>query len=140
MMNKVFLFLMVAFTAVIAYASNGDEVLGVWLVQDKDAKIELYKTSNGELRGKCIWHKNPNQKDIYNKDPKKRNESVIGKDYVWGFTWDNDKTEWPNGKVYKDGKEYCGKIKMNPDGTLFLKGNICGTFLGKKNTWTRTSK
>ena len=139
-MNKFFLLLKIILSSFLVHASNGDEVLGVWLIQDKDAKIDLYKTSKGELRGKCIWHQNPNQKDIHNKDPEKRKESVIGKDYVWGFSWDESKGEWINGKVYKDGKEYCGRIKLNPDGTLFLKGNICGTFLGKKNTWTRTSK
>lgn len=140
-MKKVLMTLMVAvFSGITAFAASPDEVLGVWLIQDKDAKIELYKTADGELRGKCIWHKNPNQKDVSNKDPEKRNESVIGKIYVWGFKWDAEKGEWNGGKVYKDGKDYCGRIKLNPDGTLFLKGNICGTPLGKTNTWTRTTK
>ncbi|MCO5232717.1 MAG: DUF2147 domain-containing protein [Chitinophagales bacterium] len=119
------------------FASNKDEVLGVWLVQDKDAKIELYMSKEGHLVGKCVWHKIPGLKDIDNKDPKERDKLVVGKIFVWDFVWDNSKGEWVDGKVYKAGKTYCGRIKMNPDGTLFLKGNICGTFLGKTNTWTR---
>lgn len=118
-------------------AFNPDDVLGVWLVQDKDAKIELYKTKDGELRGKCIWHKIPGLKDVDNKDPNERDKPVVGKIFVWGFHWNAEDGIWDGGKVYKQGKTYCGKIKLNPDGTLYLKGNICNTFLGKTNTWTR---
>jgi len=137
-MKQLFSTLMiVVFCAIAGFANSPDDVLGVWLVQDKNAKIELYKTKDGKLEGKCIWHKNPNQKDEKNKDPQLRSRSVIGMKFVWGFEWDAEKGEWVNGKVYKEGKEYCGRIKLNPDGTLFLKGNICNTPLGKTNTWTR---
>lgn len=118
-------------------AKSPDDFVGTWLVQDKDAKVELYRTKDGKLEGKCVWHKNPNAKDSHNKDPEKRNNSVIGLKVVWGFTWDEEAKEWVDGKVYKEGKEYCGWMKLNPDGTLYLKGNICRTPLGKTNTWTR---
>lgn len=129
--------LVACYAGINAYAANQDDVLGTWLVEDKDAKIELYKTSDGELRGKCVWHKIPNLKDVKNKDPKEHDKPIVGKIVVWDFKWDSGKGEWTDGKVYKDGKNYCGRIKMNPDGTLFLKGSICNTPFGKTNTWTK---
>ncbi|HUH74083.1 MAG TPA: DUF2147 domain-containing protein [Chitinophagales bacterium] len=137
-MKNLLMTLLVAFGASLsAFAANSDEVLGVWLVQDKDARVELYKTKDGELQGKVVWHKITGLKDVKNKDPQLRDKPILGKVVVWDFKWDNEKGEWIDGKVYKDGKNYCGRIKMNEDGTLYMKGNICNTFFGKTNTWTR---
>ena len=137
-MKNLLMTLLVAFGASLsAFAANSDEVLGVWLVQDKDARVELYKTKDGELQGKVVWHKIAGLKDVKNKDPQLRDKPILGKVVVWDFKWDNEKGEWIDGKVYKDGKNYCGRIKMNEDGTLYMKGNICDTFFGKTNTWTR---
>lgn len=122
---------------VIVQAQKAGDFIGTWLVEDKDAKVELYKTAEGKLEGKCVWHIDPNKKDDKNKDPKLRSKSVIGLVVVWDFEWDAESKEWVNGKVYKDGKEYCGRMRLNPDGTIFLKGTICRTFLGKTNVWTR---
>ena len=137
-MKNLLMTLLVAFYATLtAFAANPDDVLGIWLVQDKDAKVELYKTKDGELQGKVVWHKIVGLKDVNNKDPKEREKPVVGKIVVWDFKWDGEKGEWLDGKVYKEGKNYCGRIKMNADGTLYMKGNICGTFLGKTNNWTK---
>jgi uncharacterized protein (DUF2147 family) len=137
-MRKLLMTLLVVFYAgITAFAANPDDVLGVWLVQDKDAKINLYKTKDGELQGKVVWHKIAGLKDVKNKDPKEHDKPIVGKIVVWNFKWDNEKGEWIDGNVYKEGKTYCGRIKMNDDGTLYMKGNICNTFFGKSNTWTR---
>jgi uncharacterized protein (DUF2147 family) len=115
-----------------------DTFVGTWLVQDKDAKVELYIKSDGTLEGKCVWHKDPNKKDDKNKNPELRSRSVIGLKVVWDFKWNEADKTWEDGKVYKEGSVYCGTMKMNPDGTLYLKGAICSmSFLGKTNTWTR---
>ncbi|MCC6583720.1 MAG: DUF2147 domain-containing protein, partial [Chitinophagales bacterium] len=37
------------------------------------------------------------------------------------------------------GTVYCGKMKLNADGTLQLRGYVCKVkFIGKSDTWTRT--
>jgi uncharacterized protein (DUF2147 family) len=118
-------------------AQSKNDFLGTWLVEDKDAKVELYITKEGKLAGKCVWHKTPNLKDVKNKNPELRSRPVVGLVVVWDFEWDADNKEWVNGKVYKDGKDYCGRMRLNTDGTIFLKGTICRTPLGKTNTWTR---
>jgi len=120
-------------------------ILGVWLVGDKDYKIELYRTNAGYIEGKVVWLKEPFDKngkpriDVDNDDPAKRNVPVMGLKTVYNFKWDEASGEFINGNVYKKGTVYCGRMKLNPDGTLHLHGYICKIkFIGKSDTWTRS--
>lgn len=97
-MKKVILTTLFFFAAkFISLAAGPDDVVGIWLVGDKDYKIELYKTANGEIEGKVVWMKVPNDKngkprtDIDNPDPKLRSRTVMGLKTVTGFKF--DKTE-----------------------------------------------
>lgn len=119
-------------------------VLGTWLVGDKDYKIELYK--NGDvLEGKVVWLLEPNdpktgkpRTDVDNPDPALRNRPVLGLKTLWSFKWNPETGYYENGKVYKKGKTYCGKLKLQPDGTVYLTGFLCSmTFFKKSDTWTR---
>lgn len=137
----VFAFLLFGKLAAIAGEPN---VLGVWLVGDKDYKIELYKNTAGELEGKVVWMKEPNDKngkprtDVDNPDEKLRSQPVMGLKTVTKFKWNEVDGAYTDGRVYKKGKTYCGKIKLNTDGTLGLRGFLCSmSFIGKSDTWTR---
>jgi len=137
----VFAFLLFGKLAAVAGEPN---VLGVWLVGDKDYKIELYKNAAGELEGKVVWMKEPNDKngkprtDVDNPDEKLRTQPVMGLKTVTKFKWNETEGKYTEGKVYKKGKTYCGKITLNPDGTLGLRGFLCSmSFIGKSDTWTR---
>jgi uncharacterized protein (DUF2147 family) len=146
-MKKIFALLTTCvLIAFVVKAANKDAVLGTWLVEDKDAKVELYLNSKGELEGKVVWLLDPNdetgkpRKDVKNKDESLRTRPVMGMKAVYGFKWNAETGEWVDGKVYtaKEGKLYCGVLKLNTNGTLYLRGYICGVkFLGKTNTWTR---
>lgn len=127
-----------------AFAKEPD-ISGVWLVGDKDYKIELYRTVNGFIEGKVVWMKEPNDKygkprtDVDNDDPAKRNVPVLGLKTVYNFKWDEASGQFINGNVYKKGTVYCGKMKLNTDGTLYLRGYVCKVkFLGKSDTWVRS--
>jgi uncharacterized protein (DUF2147 family) len=127
------------------FAKAGEpNVLGTWLVGDKDYKIELYK--NGDvLEGKVIWLLEPNDKktgkprtDIDNPDPALRSRPVLGLKTLWNFKWNPATGYYENGNVYKKGKTYCGKLKLQPDGAVYLTGFLCSmTFFKKSDTWTR---
>lgn len=137
----VFAFLLYGKLAAVAGEPN---VLGVWLVGDKDYKIELYKNTAGELEGKVVWMKEPNDKngkprtDVDNPDEKLRSQPVMGLKTVTKFKWNEVDGAYTDGRVYKKGKTYCGKIKLNTDGTLGLRGFLCSmSFIGKSDTWTR---
>lgn len=138
----VFFFLFIGKLAVIAGEPN---IAGVWLVGDKDYKIELKRTASGEIEGRVVWMKEPNDKngkprtDVDNDNPALRNVPVLGLKTVYNFKWDETSGEFINGNVYKKGTVYCGKIKLNADGTLGLRGYVCKIkFIGKSDTWTRS--
>lgn len=42
--------------------SGGDAIVGVWLTQKQDSKVEIVKDKGGTYSGKLIWVAPPNQK------------------------------------------------------------------------------
>ncbi|RMG26341.1 MAG: DUF2147 domain-containing protein [Bacteroidetes bacterium] len=129
--------------AVAALAQN--EVVGVWLTQDQDAHVEIYKEGN-KYYGKVVWLKVPNDEqgkprtDIHNDDEKLRNRPIMGLVVMKDFVYDPEDKEWVDGTVYdsKSGNTYSGYLKMLDNGNLYMKGYILGMrFLGRSNEWTR---
>ncbi|MCP4121191.1 MAG: DUF2147 domain-containing protein [Bacteroidetes bacterium] len=128
-------------------AEDPDVILGTWMVPEKDAKVEIYKSADGTYSGKIIWLLEPNdehgqpRKDIHNNDEDLAKNELIGLNVVSNFVFDEENDKWIDGEVYnsRNGKTYAGFIKMEEDGTLFLRGHVKGLkFLGKTNIWERT--
>jgi len=126
--------------------AESDKIEGVWMIQDKDAKIKIYRAVNGKYYGKIVWLKYPTDangnpvKDSFNPDPKLKNRDKMGIMILNGFTYDADDKEYVDGTVYssKDGNTYSGYLYLIDKDHLFMKGYILGMrFLGKENTWTR---
>ena len=144
MKKLLILFSLVLMAKLSTFAAGPDDVVGVWLTGEKDYKIELKKNAAGEIEGHVVWIKEPNDSngkpktDVDNDDPALRSRPVMGLKVVWGFKYVAANKDLEDGKVYKKGKIYCGKMLLNPDGTLKLTGFICSVpFLKKKDTWTR---
>ena len=147
-MKKLLLLLSFFCSCNFLYCADPDGVLGVWLIESKEAKVELYKNDNGQLEGRLVWLKdmydengNP-RTDLKNDDENLRNRPLLGMTLAFGFEWNEEKQEWQDGSVYVpgNGNTYCGSIKLKEDGTLYLRGYICGLrFLGKTSYCTRTS-
>ncbi|MFN8267937.1 MAG: DUF2147 domain-containing protein [Chitinophagales bacterium] len=144
-MKHIVSLLAIALLAKITVFAVEPDISGVWMVGEKDYKIELSKTNIGTIEGKVVWMKSPLDKngkprtDVDNDDPAKRNVPVMGLKTVYNFKWDEASGEFINGNVYKKGTVYCGKMKLQPDGTLHLRGYVCKLkFIGKSDTWTRT--
>ncbi len=125
---------------------KSDDILGIWLNQDKDAHIELFKRGD-KIFGKIVWLKDPIDPDTgkpkvdkHNPDPALRSRPSLGLEILKGFTF-NGKTEWSGGEIYdpKSGKTYSSY--MNFDGNnkdvLKLRGYIGISLIGRTNTWTR---
>lgn len=131
-----------------ARADEREQVLGIWLIENKEAKVELYINTAGQLEGRLVWLKEQYDEagrprtDIKNDDASLRNRPILGLVLASGFEWNPQTKEWQNGNVYVpgNGNTYCGNIKLKPDGTLHLRGYICGLrFLGKTSYCTRTT-
>jgi len=124
-----------------------DDILGVWLNEDEDAHIEIYK--EGELYfGKIIWLKFPIDEetgkpklDKHNPDPELQKRPSLGIKLLTDFEWDGD-NEWDEGDIYdpKSGKTYSCYIVMKEYDLLKIRGYIGISLIGRTTYWTRVKE
>lgn len=143
MMKKLTLLLFTLFIATGSLFAQGagDKILGTWLNEEKDGKIEIYK-SGSKYFGKLIWGKNmyepdgSSRTDIKNPDPKLRTRKLQDLVLLTNFTYDDG--EWEGGKIYdpKSGKTYSCVMRFK-GAILQIKGYVGITLLGRTTVWTR---
>jgi len=122
--------------------SEEDELMGIWLNDEKDAHVKIYKCGD-EYCGKIVWLKNPEEdgapkKDKHNPDDSLKSRPLKGMDVLSGFSFDSDK-KWEDGTIYnpRDGKTYSCYLRILEDGRLKVRGFIGISWIGKTNYWTR---
>lgn len=118
--------------------------IGVWLVQDKDAKAEVYE-KDGMLEAKLVWLKEPKEKDGTEKLDAKNPDKELAKlplmnsVFLTGFKKEKNENKWSGGKIYdaKSGNTY--KAWMKPDGPdkMKLRGYVGISLFGRSEEWTR---
>ena len=126
---------------------KADDIVGVWLNEDKDAHIEIYN-DGGKYFGKIIWLKTPIDEktgkpkvDDKNTDPALQNRPVMGLLLLKDFVFDGD-DEWEDGEIYdpKSGKTYSCYMEF-PDednlDNLKIRGYIGISLIGRTTYWTR---
>jgi len=158
-MNKFiypFLFCLFALLSFDVLAVEADDLIGTWKTADTEfgySHIEVYK-ENGKYQGKIVYLSNPLytekeaktvkgaaagevRRDIQNPDKSKRSRELIGLDIVSDFSFRGK--QWLGGKVYdpESGKTYKGKMWLNKNGTLGLRGFIGVSVFGRSTTWKR---
>jgi len=132
-----------------AYA-GGDDILGVWNTEDKDAKIEIFHCGD-KYCGKIVWLKEPNYPegsktgtpgtpliDRNNPDRLLRNRSLLGLQIMDDFVY-NGNNKWTSGKVYDpdNGKSYSSNMTLVSHNQLNLRGFIGISLIGRTSIWTR---
>ncbi|MBL4587640.1 MAG: DUF2147 domain-containing protein [Flavobacteriales bacterium] len=135
------LFVLLSFFGSNLLAQN--EILGYWMDEDQERIIEIYE-SNEFYHGRIVWLKDSLDifgqplRDVMNDDPKLRSRKVLGLDMLTDYRWDDD--VWRKGDIYnyRSGNDYSGKMRINEDGDLRLKGYYSLLwFLGRTKTWKR---
>lgn len=131
------------FTPISLFAqSAGDKILGIWLSEDKDGKIEIYKSGN-KYYGKLIWGKTmfeadgkTSRKDDKNADAKLRNRNLKDLVILADFTYDDG--EYSGGEIYdpKSGKTYRCNMKLEGE-KLDIRGYVGISWFGRTSVWTR---
>lgn len=126
--------------------ATGDEILGKWWNQEKDAQIEVFRVGT-VYSAKIVWMKTPNDADgklrvdKENPDATLRNRTIMNLVFMNGFTFKAGDKEWSGGKIYdaRSGKTYKCFLSLNKNGSLKVRGYIGASWmgLGKTNTWTR---
>lgn len=111
-----------------AFMADAQEPAGIWLTQDKDAQVEIYKTGAGNYEGKLIWIKST----------KPEVQKRLGTKILSAFKKKDAKT-YESGRIYHPGqnKYYDGIITMKSDKLLHLRGYVGTPMLGQTQTWTR---
>lgn len=149
--SRLILLLLIAFviaipTAVTAFAeNNADDILGDWIYTDgpKQVKINIFKRDN-KYYGKLVWLKEPNDEtgkpktDKFNPDPSLRSRPLLGLEILRDFVFDGDDT-WESGRIYKtdEGSDYKCKMWFKDERTLYVKGYIGISIIGKTKEFTR---
>jgi uncharacterized protein (DUF2147 family) len=148
------LLLLSALVAGIARAAGpGDAVLGRWLVETKDAVVEISRT--GDLFvGTIVWLKDPVYTaedgpglagkpvtDRANPDQRLRSRPLIGLSLLDGLHFDGV-DHWRDGRVYNadDGRTYHCQLYMPSPNELKLRGYVGIALFGSSTTWTRVAR
>ena len=122
--------------------TEGDKVLGVWLSEEKDGKVEIYKAGN-KYMGKLIWSNKmyeadgvTSKKDLKNAEEKLRNRNLKDLLLLTDFIFEDG--AWTEGKIYdpKSGKTYSSTMKLQGN-TLNIRGYVGISLLGRTTVWTR---
>ena len=124
-------------------AASPDDVVGIWLTEGGQAKIQIYK-SGDKYVGKLIWAENPydaNGKpklDKKNPNEKLRSKPLIGLVLMTGFEYDED-NEWDDGQIYdpESGNSYSGILTLEDKNTLNVRGYLGFSFIGRSQNWKR---
>ncbi|MCE7060416.1 DUF2147 domain-containing protein [Dyadobacter sp. CY343] len=136
-------FLLCASIAVNAQTAVADKVIGEWLSEEKDRRIEIYK-SGSEYFGRLIWSTElfesdgkTSRKDIRNNDEKLRDRNLQNINVLSNFIYDSGM--WDNGKMYdpQSGKTYNCLMKLRSE-LLEIRSYIGFPLLGKSTYWKRT--
>lgn len=126
-----------AFTFATAQTSESDKILGLYHTEGKTGKVNITKQGDKYV-GILVWTSTPNALDKNNPDPEKRNNKLEGTVILRNFGYDG-KLTWTGGTAYdpKSGKTYKGKITLNEDGSLNMRGYVGIPAFGRTAVWTR---
>ena len=132
-----------------AAAEDGGAIVGVWLTEEGDARVEIYRDGD-KFSGKIVWIE-PNypendeegmggkpKLDRNNPDESRRDRPIVGLRIVSNFVYDGD-NKWKDGRIYdpKNGKTYKCKMKLTDEDVLEVRGYVGFSLLGRTTKWTR---
>jgi len=120
----------------------GSSPEGRWLTEKKNGVVEIFRCSGGDvLCGRLVWFRlklGDSNLDLSNSDAQLRNRPLCGLVFMTGFR-PAEPNNWEDGRVYNtdDGNTYHATMRLQPDGTLRLRGYFVVTLIGASEIWTR---
>ncbi len=117
--------------------------VGLWLDESGRAGIAIAPCGS-KLCGTITWLKIPldprgkPKRDVHNADPALRDRPICGLQMLSGFAAD-DADAWAGGVIYdpQGGKIYSATLRLQPDGTLRVRGYVGIPLFGRSEIWTR---
>lgn len=102
---------------------------------NKDFIVECYKASDDTYHSKMVWFEKLKDQKRY--DCEIPEDEWIGKDIVWGLTYEDH--EWSGGKLkdLKTCKTYDAYVTMKDKNSLTVTAFVVFKMLGEGMTFTR---
>ena len=138
---RIILALFTLFVSLNTLAQKADDIIGVWLDEEKEGKIEIYKKGD-TYYGKIIWLKEPRENgkpivDSENPQAELRNRPILGLVILSDLVFDGE--EWEDGEIYdpNTGDTYSCYVALESQNRLKLRGYIGFSLVGRSSYWTR---
>lgn len=123
------------------YCSAQDAIERIWYNQEKTAKIQVFKATDGKFYGKIVWLKEPDRNgkpkmDDNNPNKALKTQPIMGLQILKGFKKEDDNL-YEDGTIYdpKNGKTYSCKITHKGD-KLDVRGYVGISLFGRTTVWT----
>ncbi len=130
-------------------AAQADRIVGFWLTEEKDAQVQIVKSTDGKFNGTIIWLDEPFEDDgtikvdDENPDPALQKRTIMGLQLLNKFSYNSKDKKWEKGTIYDpdSGNTYDCYLWFEDDpNILHLKGYILGMkFIGRKSKWFKST-
>ena len=129
---------------IIVIGQESNMICGTWLEEKKQSHIEIYQIDNDTYEGKIVWLAEPLNElgeiklDKENPDKSLRNRKIQNLIIIEKLKF-IETNKWSNGSIYdaRSGKTYSLNAKLEDQNTLFMRGYIGFSLIGKTTRWTR---
>lgn len=135
-----------------AALSGGEDILGIWEVEEGDGRIEIFRCAD-KFCGRIAWQKEPcypaddrggmGGKPLLDREnPKKelRGRQQLGLTIMEGYTFRGNNL-WDDGTIYnpEDGRTYKSRLNLKSRDRLQLRAFIGISLLGGSTVWKRVN-
>ena len=129
---------------IIVIGQESNMICGTWLEEKKQSHIEIYQIDDDTYEGKIVWLAEPLNElgeiklDKENPDKSLRHRKIQNLIIIEKLQF-IETNQWSNGSIYdaRSGKTYSLNAKLEDQNTLFMRGYIGFSLIGKTTRWTR---
>jgi len=127
-------------TALLLAAMTPQDVYGLWLTQDRNARVEIADCGDGTPCGALVWIDPASgalEVDANNPDPELAERPLLGIELLSAF--EPHGSAWRRGRIYdpETGRTYRSRIERTAEDELEVKG--CLGPICRTQTWTRAA-
>ncbi len=142
-MTRLFFVFAALFALPLAAPASAGELTGLWLVQDRTAKVRIVPCGDA-FCGTVVWLSEVNDRetgrpklDKLNSNPQLRSRPIMGVPVLMSLQG-SDGVKW-SGQIYNpdDGNTYRGTVELQ--GANQLKVRACVAIFCQSETWDRTN-
>ena len=121
--------------------------VGLWNTEDNQGQVQVSECGSA-LCGDLLWLAEPLDEqgqprlDQHNPDESLRSRPLEGLRILWDMQPSGDGKTWKDGRGYdpESGKTYQGRIPLEGEDVLKLRGFVGAPMFGRTSTWPRAEQ